>query len=183
MSGPRDLVQLGKLVAARHGWPAAKAFKAYVMDEAHCAALTRCATDLRRLLPPKSVASAPLAAALAVALERCMTAPIHVVAGSLGVDGAGALGTGTDEHVWVMIGPHVVDMALFPAAMASDAPPRLAAHVLRTFGADKALYVDHWRHTAKLGLDYAPRRVLGSDEVTALMGEAYRTIRESAAQS
>lgn len=68
-------------------------------------------------------------------------------------------------------------MALFSRAYAPDAPPRLAAHVLRAFGPNKGLFCEEWRRTTRLGLGYEPRRVLRETEVTALVGEATEVLR------
>ncbi len=70
MSAIKDIAQLGKLVAAQHGWPAAKAFKAYEMTDADRDALSRCAIDLLKVFPPIPGACALMSAALAVSLER-----------------------------------------------------------------------------------------------------------------
>jgi hypothetical protein len=44
------------------------------------------------------------------------------------------------------------------------------------FGQDKGLYVDLWRRTRQSGLGYEPQYVLSREEVTRLMGGAYRLI-------
>jgi hypothetical protein len=193
MSTIRDLAQLGKHVAARHGWAAARAFKSYEMSEADGAVLSRCAVDLLKLFPPGADASASLSAALAVSLERRSEMPVQVVAGTLAVEGTPVFGNrmpfdgkavfaapGADwnGHVWAMIGPYVVDISLFRAAYSRQGPALLSRHVDLTFGPGKALYVDLWRRTARRGLSYEPHYVLGPDEVTRLMGEAYHAIQQ-----
>ncbi|HZV08723.1 MAG TPA: hypothetical protein VFF94_03160, partial [Novosphingobium sp.] len=130
----RNITELGKGIAARHGWPAAKAFKAYAMTEADRAALSHCAIELLSLFPPVAGASVLMSAALAVMLERRMQAPVQVVAGTLAVDGAPVFGNrqpldgaalfadanpAWDGHAWVMVGPYVADVALFRAAYAA----------------------------------------------------------------
>lgn len=177
--GPRmatdtDIVHLGKRIAAGHGWPAAKAFKAYAMNDGDRAAISRCAIDLLGLLPAGADA-AQMSAAFAVTLERSLSAPIHVMAGPLVVDGT----TVSDDHTWVMVGPYIVDIALFRLAASAQAPAVLARHIDVTFGRGKALYVDHWHKTRLVGLRYGPLRVLGSDEVTARMGEAFHLIKQA----
>jgi hypothetical protein len=196
MTVAKDLIQLGKLVAAQHGWAEAKAFKAYEMADADKARLAASAVEILKVFPKaESGENAPMAAwlsaALAVQLERHLSAPVHVVAGVLSVDGVpvyghrgavdGAAVFGAEElhwsgHVWVMVGPYVVDIGLFRAAYSADCPAELARHVHSVFGQDKGLYVDLWRRTRQSGLGYEPQYVLCREEVTRLMGGAYRLI-------
>ena len=126
MSPIKDIPQLSKLGAAQHGWAAAKAFKSYEMNDADREALSLCAIDLLKVFPSIPGACALMSAALAVGLERCMDAPIHVVAGTLAVDGEPVFGDRRtfdgpqlfstsnpdwDGHVWVMIGSYIVDLS------------------------------------------------------------------------
>ncbi len=193
MSAIKDIAHLGKLVAAQHGWPAAKAFKAYAMNDADREALSRCAIDLLKVFPPIPGACALMSASLAVSLERCLEAPIHVVAGTLAVDGVPVFGNREpfdgpkvfsasnpdwDGHVWVMVGANIVDVSLFRTAYSRHAPPRLAKHIDLVFGPNKGLYVDRWKRTSQLGLSYEPQYVLSADEVTGLMGGAYHVIKQ-----
>ncbi|PKP71969.1 MAG: hypothetical protein CVT83_02310 [Alphaproteobacteria bacterium HGW-Alphaproteobacteria-5] len=194
MSATKDITNLGKLVAAQHGWAAAKAFKAYQMTDADREALSQCAIDLLKIFPSVPGACALMSAALAVGLERCMAAPIHVVAGTLAVGGDPVFGdrqalNGSqifstsnpdwDGHVWVMIGTYVVDISIFRTAYSRQGPARLTKHVDLAFGPNKGLYVDHWKRTRHLGLGYEPQYVLSADEVTSLMGGAYRVIKSA----
>ncbi|TCM20661.1 hypothetical protein EDF56_102324 [Novosphingobium sp. PhB165] len=194
MSTVKDLAQLGKRIAAQHGWAAAKAFKAYEMNEADRAVLSKCATDLLKVFPPVSGVAAEMSAALAVGLESRLAAPIHVVAGTLAVEGVPVFGDRTpfdgaevfstpnpdwNGHVWVMIGPYVVDIAIFRAAYSRQGPARLARHIDLNFGPNKGLYVDLWRRTQQVGLSYEPHYVLSADEVTRLMGGAYHIIKQA----
>ncbi|KUR78455.1 hypothetical protein [Novosphingobium sp. Fuku2-ISO-50] len=192
----KDITQLAQRIAAQHGWAAAKAFKAYAMTDADRAVLSQCALDLLAIFPPAAGSSALISAALAVSLERRMTAPIHVVAGTLSVEGVPIFGDGQpfdgahifspsapdwDGHVWIMIGPHIVDMAIFRTAYSAQGPARLARHVDLTFGPGKGLYVDHWKKTPRVGLHYDPHYVLSADEVTRLMGDAFAVIKQARA--
>ena len=193
MSAIKDIAQLGKLVAAQHGWPAAKAFKAYEMTDADRDALSRCAIDLLKVFPPIPGACALMSAALAVSLERQMAAPIYVVAGMLAVDGEPVFGNRQpfdgaqvfsasnpdwDGHVWIMVGPYVVDISIFRTAYSRQGPAKLAKHIDLAFGPNKGLYVDRWKRTSQLGLSYEPQYVLSADEVTRLMGGAYQVIKQ-----
>ena len=175
----KDIAQLGKHIAAQHGWPAAKAFKAYEMSDADRAVLSQCALDLLKLFPATVRNSAQMSAALAVSLERRMQAPIQVVSGALLVEGEAVFAPSSDGpgHTWVMLGAYVVDMALFRAAYSADGPARLARHVDLVFGPGKGVYVAPWKQTQQAGLRYDPRHVLSAEEVTRLMGEAYQTIK------
>ncbi len=182
MAEERDVAALGRLIAARHGWPAAKAFKLYAPSDGDMEMIAARARDLLRAFPETQRDAAAMSAALAALLERHLDAPIQVVRGALLVDGAPAFGD-TDPaaaHVWVMVGRYVADMAIFRLAYAPDAPPRLARHVARVFGEGRGMYVDRWRHTRRLGLDYVPDAVLSEAEVTALVGEAHRAIERPA---
>lgn len=199
MSSVKTLAQLGTCIAAQHGWPAAKAFKAYHLTDADRAALSLCAIDLLNAFPKRANASALMSAALAVSLERRIAAPIQVVAGTLSVLGVPALGDrqpfdgaqvfaakgsdGPDSnwngHVWVMIGASIIDISMFRKAYAPDAPGRLSAYVERTFGPGKGLYVDAWKHSSQQGLGYEPQYVLSADEITSLMGEAFHVIKQA----
>lgn len=190
----KDLAQLGKLVAAQHGWAEAKAFKSYEMTDADRAVLSKCAVDLLKVFPEAGGTAAMMSAALAVHLESRLTAPVHVVAGTLSVegvpvfgdrqpfDGAEVFGEASPEwngHVWVMVGPYVVDLALFRIAYSADGPARLSRHVDLVFGPGKALYVDQWKRTGQQGLRYEPHYVLGTGEVNRLMGAAYHLIQQA----
>lgn len=196
MSIAKDLVELGKHVAARHGWSAARAFKAYEMNEADRAVLSKCAVDLLKIFPPVPATCALMSAALAVHLESRLDAPIQVVAGTLAVegvpvfgdrlpfDGATVFATSNpdwDGHVWVMIGGYVVDISIFRTAYSRQGPARLARHVDLVFGPNKGLYVDRWKRTAQMGLSYEPQYVLSAEEVTRLMGGAYHVIKQTPA--
>ena len=194
MSPIKDITQLGKLIAVQHGWAAAKALKSYEMSEADQAALSQCAIDLLKIFPPVPGACALMSAALAVSLERYMTAPIHVVAGTLAVEGVpvfgdrqpfdGSLVFSTsspdwDGHAWVMVGCYVVDISIFRTAYSVEAPPRLARHIELTFGPRKGLYVDHWKRTRQVGLNYEPHYVLSANEVTSLVGGAFHLMKQA----
>lgn len=187
MSTVKDLAQLGKLIAAQHGWAAAKAFKSYQMTDADRAALSRRAVDLLKVLPASGTA-AMLSAALAVSLEGHLDAPVQIVAGTLTVEGVPVFSSsapfddaGWDGHVWVMAGPYVVDASIFRAAYSGTGPARLSKHVLSAFGPNKGLYVDHWKRTARQGLGYEPQHVLSAQDVNALMAKAYQLIAETQA--
>lgn len=192
----KNIIQLSKLIAQQHGWPAAKAFKAYDMNEADQLALSKSAVALLKIFPPEASNSALMSAALAVTLERRINAPIHVVAGTLAVDGEPVFGDSQpfdgsqifstpnpdwSGHMWIMIGGYVVDMAIFRAAYSAEGPSRLARHIHLNFGTGKGLYVDQWKRTQRIGLNYEPQYVLSADEVTTLMGGAYHLIEQSRA--
>lgn len=194
MSTVKDLAQLGKLIARHHGWPAARSFKSYTMEDADRAILSQCAVDLLKVFPPMTDPSALMSAALAVQAEKRLQAPVQVVAGTLAVEGVPVLGdrapfdgqavfaSAVPEwpgHVWVMVGPWVVDVALFRIAYSRHAPARLAKHVDLAFGPNKGLYVDSWKHTPRMGLTYEPAYVLSAAEVTRLMGGAYHAIKQT----
>ncbi|MFT4053423.1 MAG: hypothetical protein QM681_02870 [Novosphingobium sp.] len=187
----KDLVQLGQRVAATHGWPAARAFKAYAWTEADQARIAGCAADLLKVFPKQVGTGMLLSAALAVQLERHLDAPVHLVAGTLSIDGVpvrgdrqpfdGAQVFAADEpawdgHVWIMVGAHVVDVAIFGLARSADCRPELARHVHSVFGQDKGLYADQWRRARRVGLEYEPQYVLSREDVDRLMAAAYRLL-------
>lgn len=176
MTTSQDILQLSKRVAASHGWATAKVFKSYVMSDADRAAISRCAVDLLAIFPAAPDASLMMSAALAVSVERAISAPVHVMRGHLTVEGRPVLGP---DYGWLMVGPYVVDIALFRLAYSADAPALLAKHVDLAFGPNKALYVDHWSMTRRVGLRYLPEHVLTEAEVTALMGDAFRLIKQA----
>jgi len=193
MSVAEDLNQLGKLIARQHGWPAAKAFKAYEMDDRDRAALTTSAVDLLAVFPDIPNAGASMSAAFAVQLERALRGPIQVVAGTLTVEGRAVLADRSlldksahfsadvrdwNGHVWVMVGPYVADISIFRTAYSRHGHPALARHIDLVFGPNKGLYVEHWKRTRQRGLGYEPQHVLSEAQVTALMAGAYRTIEE-----
>jgi hypothetical protein len=191
MTVAKDLAELGKLIAAQYGWPSAKAFKAYEMSDADRVTLTTSAVNLLSIFPDEPDTGAMLSAAFAVQLERALVAPIHVVAGTVTVEGEpvfsdpapldrqAILSTGDLDwrgHVWVMVGPYVADISIFRAAYSRHGAASLSRHVDLVFGPNKALYVDAWTRTRRVGLVYEPRYVFSAAEVTALMGGAYRKI-------
>jgi hypothetical protein len=179
MTTSQDIMQLGKRVAASHGWDAAKAFKAYTMSDADRAAISRCGVDLLAVFPALSEApsrlGAMMSAALAVSVERAVAAPVHVMRGVFAADGYVV----ADDYHWLMVGPYVVDIALFRLAYSADAPAFLAKHVDLLFGPNKALYVDHWSMTRRVGLRYLPDLALSEGQVTALMGDAFGLIKQA----
>lgn len=194
MSPIKNILQLSKLIAAQHGWPAAKAFKSYALSDADQRAISRCAIGLLQIFPRLPNVSAQLTAALAVSLERHISAPIQVVAGTLTIEGAAVLGDrqpfdgaslfntaapSWDGHIWVMVGEYIVDIAIFRAAYSADGPAQLARHIDLAFGSDKGLYVDQWKRTRRLGLGYEPQYILSADEVTNLMGGAFHLIEQA----
>jgi hypothetical protein len=79
-----------------------------------------------------------------------------------------------------MVGPHIVDAAIFRLANSPDCPPALARHVHSLFGSDKGLYADHWRHARRIGLDYDPHHVLSDEDMNKLLNAAYRLIKDGA---
>ena len=197
MSKVKDLSGLGKLIAVHHGWPAARDFKAYEMDDAARARVSATALDVLKVFPPIPGACALMSAAFAVRLEDRLGGPIQVVAGTLSVEGEPVFGDRSpvpagafaqdhldwDGHVWVMVGPYVADISLFRTAYSRAGPARLWRHIDLTFGPNKGLYVDHWARTRQMGLGYEPTYVLSRDEVNGLMGGAYRAIQNHAATS
>lgn len=197
MSEAKDLAQLGILVAVHHGWPAAKVFKAYEMDNADRAKLTATALEVLNVFPKIPGACALMSAAFAVRLEQALNAPVQVVAGTLTVENKQVFGNRSDlpvnafatenldwdGHVWVMIGPYIADISIFRTAYSSYGPPRLSRHVDLVFGPNKGLYVDHWKRTRQMGLGYEPHYVLSEKEVTGLMGGAFQKIQEHHIQS
>lgn len=185
-----DLATLGKLVAHHHGWQTAKAFKSFEMDDAVRAKITTAALEILQVFPKIPGACALMSAALAVRIERDLSAPIAVVAGALSVEnepvfgGEAAIPPGTfsktdldwDGHVWVMVGPHIVDVSIFRTAYSPHAPARLTKHIDLVFGPNKGLYVDQWKRTRQMGLRYEPHYVLSEAEVTGLMRGAFHLI-------
>ena len=164
------------------------------MSEADGALLSRCAIQLLRAFPANAGTSAQLSAALAVQLERILSIPVHVVAGTLAVekepvfgdrlpfDGPAIFSTAEPDwsgHVWLMVGAHVVDISLFRIAYSRFGPPRLARHVDLVFGPGKGLYVDVWQQCRRRGLSYEPQYILTEVEVTRLMGGAYALIEQA----
>lgn len=162
MSKTYDLANLGSLVAATQGWPAAKAFKAYVASDEDKAAIANKARELLSIFPPMPRVSALMSAAFAAHLERDLNLPIQVVAGTLSIEGKpvfgdaqpfdgpatfGASHLGWDGHVWVMVGSYIADISIFRTAYSASCPPRLGRHIVHTFGGGKGLYFDAWRHT------------------------------------
>ncbi|WP_206239215.1 hypothetical protein [Novosphingobium terrae] len=188
----RDLAQLGKFVALHHGWAAAKAFKSSTLSPADGEAVAKAGFDLQRIFPATPDEAPLISAALAVRLEDALSAPAYVVAGTLAVEGVPVLGNrlafdpaaafagetpAFNGHVWLMVGDIIIDIALFRLAYSAQGPATLSRHVDLAFGPGKALFVDRWKHAARLGLNYEPHYVLSSDEVTRLMGGAFHAIK------
>jgi hypothetical protein len=196
MPAQADLAQLGQRVAASHGWAAARAFKAYVWNEADKAAIAACAAGILKLLPASAGQEDLMSATLAFQLQQRLQAPVHLVAGTLRVervavrddrlppDGTSPFAADAPAwrgHLWIMIGPHIVDAAIFRLANSADCPPILARHVHSLFGGDKGLYADHWRHARRIGLDYDPLHVLSEEDMSHLLTAAYRLIKDGTA--
>lgn len=190
-----DLAQLGQRVAATHGWAAAKAFKAYAWNEQDQAAIAACASKILKLFPQAARNEDLLSATLAFQLQRQLKGPVYLVAGALSVNGVivrgGQIPSGEGDpfatdarpwegHLWIMVGPHVVDATIFRLANRPDCPSALARHVHSVFGSDKGLYVDHWRRTRRVGLEYDPHYVLSDDNMDQLLSAAYILINDGA---
>lgn len=173
MTASLALARMGRLVAEAHGWDLARAFKTYEPSAADQAVIAGCAQDMLRALGGKPLSAPALSAAFAVHLGRKLDAPIVVTQGTLAVTGETVPG----DHAWVMIGPWIADMALFTRAYAADAPPTLAAHVLRAFGPGKGLFCEAWRRTPRMGLGYDPRRVLDDASLETCLAEASAQLR------
>lgn len=192
MFASKNLASLGKLVAVHHGWAAAKAFKSYALDDGDRAKISHAALEILKLFPACPDSGAMLTAALAVRLGQRLDAPVQMAAGSLLLDKQAVLSSaqGTEMkafpaddgadyagHVWLMVGPHVVDVSLFRLAYSAEGPAALSRHVDLVFGPNKGLYVDEWARTRRLGLQYEPQYVLSEDEVTRLMGHAFALMK------
>lgn len=173
----KDLAQLGRQVAAQHGWPAARAFKAWTLDEVAGAILTRKALEILQIMPA-TLDRAALTCAYAVHLMRGWDAPAQVIAGQLRIEGQDAFGEALPladalgwegarrvSHLWIMMGSQIVDIALFRQAYAAAGQAHLAKFIDLKFGPGKALYVDEWRSARHRGLTYEPAHVLSNDEV------------------
>ncbi|WIW90948.1 hypothetical protein K3M67_18035 (plasmid) [Sphingobium sp. V4] len=154
------------------------------------AILTRKALELLRVMP-KAVDRAALTCAYAVHLLGDWEAPFQVVAGRLRIEGhdafeddlrlADALDNAKNltpgiNHLWVMMGSQIVDIALFREAYGARGPAQLAHFVHQQFGPEKALYVDEWRLARRRGISYEPTHVLSKDEVTSFMARAHRAL-------
>lgn len=194
MPAAHDLTQIGQRVAATHGWAAAKAFKAYVWSEQDRAGIAACAADILKMFATIAGKDDLLSATLAFQLQRRLQAPVHLVAGTLSVDGVPVRGDhlpfdGSSSfaaeapawrgHLWIMVGPHIVDTTIFRLANSPDCPPILARHVHSVFGSDKGLYADHWRRSKRIGLDYDPLYILSEADMTRLLADAYLLIADS----
>lgn len=192
MSASKNIAELGRLVAVHHGWAAAKAFKAYEMDDGDRAKISHAALEILKLFPPVADAGPLLTAALAVRLEQRLDAPVYMVAGRLLLDRVAVLSEAravpmkafpTENsgdyagHCWLMVGAHVVDVNIFRLAYSAQGPAALSRHVDLVFGPNKGLYVDGWSRTRRMGLKYEPEYVLSEAEVTQLMGQAFSLIK------
>jgi hypothetical protein len=180
MSDPNALANLGKLVAGVHGWPAAKAFKAYQPSDRDKAMIAAKAADVLKLFPPADDAATAISAAFAVHLERDLVAPVQLVEGTFALIGGASLHP--IRHSWVMIGPYVADIAIFRMAYSRAAPVELTRHVYKQFGADRGLLFAAWRETRRFRVDYRPSRVLAGDEIDGLLVRARDLIEPATAQ-
>lgn len=193
MPALNDLALLGQRVAATHGWAAAKAFKAYTWTESDRAEIAACASEILKVFPKAAGNEDLLSATLAFQLQRRLQAPVHLIAGTLSVggiavrsdrlpsDGSSPFAVEAEPwrgHLWVMVGPHIVDTTIFRLANGADCPAVLARHVHSVFGPDKGLYANHWRNSRKVGLEYDPQYVLSDDDTTLLMTAAYRLMTD-----
>lgn len=195
MPATAPLVQLGQLVAATHGWAQARAFKTYRWSDQDRADIASCASKIIPLFAPHAGRETSLSATLAFQLQRHLQAPVHLVAGTLRVDGHAVLadrmatdgvspfaadGPNWRGHLWIMVGAYVVDVSIFRLATSPDCPPALARHIHLAFGPDKGLYADHWRHARRVGLEYEPQYVLSGKDMDHLLADAYRLIDDGA---
>jgi hypothetical protein len=196
VSVAKNMIELGVLVAATHGWDEARRFKKYRPSQSDKSVLASRARQILDIFPDMASACAMMSAAFAAHLERGMAAPVHLVAGALYADGERVFGTDTevdgaylfsrsasdwDGHVWVMIGGYVADISLLRTAYSRLAPPALSSLVAATFGPGKGMYFDDWRKTRRLGLRYEPSYVLPAEQVDGLLAGAHALIKEPTA--
>lgn len=179
VSSDSILQELGRMVAASQGWPAAKIFKSYRLTPQDHPAIARCAKDVTKIFPDDGPAHL-LATALFLQLQRHTDAPVQMVSGQLEVAGerlgeyVEAANGGTARHLWIMAGSTIVDPGIFRIASGNACPPRARQHILGTLGVNKAIYVDGMRNARRLGFGYMPARVLDAGGIDALMQQAYQ---------
>jgi hypothetical protein len=131
--------------------------------------------------------------ALLIARVQSLTkAPVYMVAGTLSVgrkrifgtdgpiDGAKVFSQSAiswDGHCWVQFGKHVVDTSLFRTAYSGKGDPALAAHVMKTHGANKSAPIATYEALANEdGLIYVPQYVLTQAQLEPITNGAFAVL-------
>jgi hypothetical protein len=118
--------------------------------------------------------------------------PIHVVAGSLYIDGQHIFGSDPsanhikdafvgknldwDGHCWVAFGDLIGDVSIFRTAYSKDSPPILKNKVLSSFGEGRGLFVATMDSMIENGFKYEPKYILTDNEISGLFKGAFSLI-------
>lgn len=186
-------MKLIKLIEASHGEEAAKAYEAFKPADEQMAIVHKVAEDCVKHFGSITHACAPMSAICAARMEFELGngVPVYVVAGSLRVAGKWIYGTGQhfdgkkifsegdpswNGHVWIMFGPHVIDVSARQTALSGRSDGALEALVRKRFGITAGPLIVPWAQAPQEGLYFAPQYVLTHDEVTAIARGAMKLL-------
>lgn len=170
-----------ELIRQSHSESAAAAYQAFVPTDAHIQQMQDTGREVLNCFPTLPGGCAVMSALYgAILQERMKGAVVHVVAGSLAVNGTAVFGSGAgnidwnkvfgnsnaswDGHCWVMCGDWIADISLFRTAYSNKSPPALAQYVRREFGEGRGLLITK----SDQELRYEPHYVLTDAQITAL---------------
>lgn len=176
------VVDLYELIQRSHGREAADAYRAYAPTEDDIALLAHEATKVLAAFGNEPGACVLLSACCAAAFLEGRKAPLHVVAGSLSIEGVPIFSDGKpfdgdavfsqsniswDGHAWLVLGDRMLDISLMRTAHSQKSPPALTRYVMDRLGSRRTPMV--CQVSEALGMAYVPQYVLRDDQITGLV--------------
>lgn len=184
-------VKLAALIAESYSAAEAEVAKSYTLNGPALDALVEAGRAILTEFLPVPGACALMSALYAQAIKSRIDGPVHVVAGTLDVDGVRVFGKAAltkgsatflrsdldwDGHMWVMVGDRLADISLLRAAKSSGGHPALKRLVGREFRPGAGLAVWSVDDALYAGLRYAPRYVLTTAEIEDLANGGRATL-------
>jgi hypothetical protein len=186
------LADVVELIAQSHSRNAADEFSAFDPSDADFASLVQATKELQVCFKPVPGACVVMSALLIARVQSLTKTPVYMVAGTLSVarkrifgtdgpiDGAKVFSQSAvswDGHCWVQFGKYVVDTSLFRTAYSGKGDPALAAHVMKTHGANKSAPIATYEALANEdGLIYVPQYVLTQAQLEPITNGAFAVL-------
>lgn len=136
------------------------------------------------IFPYTPGACALMSAMWAAFIRKTTEYPIHVVAGSLFVDGNHIFGNDStanqlkkelsrtnsdwDGHCWIIFGNQIADISIFRTAYSETSSPILKKKILSEFGEGKGFLIAPTETLREKGIVYDSKYVLTDEEISGL---------------